>query len=427
MSDGRSSDGEPARVPARGASGQPPAPPAPPARASYDRSLAGLGTRAVHAGGHVDPVTGAINTPVYRSSTFRFDSTDELLAAQRGERPGFYTRHGNPNFAAVEAKFAALHGAEDAVLFGSGMAAFAGIVLGRLRAGDRIVAMADLYGGTRVLLEDVRSRFGIATTYAPLHDAKALAAALPGARLLVAESPTNPTLRVVDLPELGRAARAAGALFAFDNTFATPVHLRPLACGADVVWESATKALGGHSDLVAGLVAGSKAALEPVRAARKIYGAIADPETAWLLERGMKSLVARVERQSASALAIARRLEAHPLVRRVFHPGLVSHPDHALAARLLPTGSGGMVTFACRGGLDAARGVADRVRVIANAPSLGGVESVLSLPIYTSHAYLSPAERAAIDVTDDLVRLSVGLEDPNDLFADLDRALGGPR
>ncbi len=412
MTEGRPPDGVPPSVPgdvAPGATGR------------------GVGTRAVHAGAHVDPSTGAINTPVYRSSTFRFASTEELLAAQRGERPGFYTRHGHPNFAAVEAKFASLHGAEDAVLFGSGMAAFAGIVLGRLRAGDRIVALADLYGGTRVLLEDVRARFGISTTYVPMGDASALGASLPGAKLLVAESPTNPTLRVADVPALARAAKAAGALLVFDNTFATPVHLRPLGLGADLVWESATKALGGHSDLLAGLVAGSRTLLEPVRAARKTYGAIADPGSAWLLERGMKSLVARVERQSASALDIARRLEAHPLVRRVFHPGLPSHPDHALARRLLPTGSGCMVTFACRGGLAAARDVADRVRVVANAPSLGGVESVLSLPLYTSHSYLSPAERAAIDVTDDLVRLSVGLEDPDDLFADLDRALRSAR
>lgn len=429
MSHARPTDG----VPPRAGRSDPTVPPAPPggsggsAGPDVRESGSGLATRAVHAGETVDPTTGAINTPVYRSSTFRFPTTDDLLAGQRGERPGFYTRHGNPNFAAVEAKFAALHGAEDAVLFGSGMAAFAGIVLGHLRAGDRIVALADLYGGTRVLLEDVRARFGIATTYVPLSSLDALGGALRGAKLLVAESPTNPTLRVADVPALARAARAAGAAFAFDNTFASPVHLRPLALGADLVWESATKALGGHSDLLAGLVTGSRAALEPVRTARKVYGAIADPETAWLLERGMKSLVARVERQTASALAVARRLEAHPLVRRVFHPGLPSHPDHALASRLLPTGSGGMVTFACRGGLEAARGVADRVRLIANAPSLGGVESALSLPIYTSHAYLSPAERAAIDVTDDLVRLSVGLEDPNDLFADLDQALGAPR
>ncbi len=388
-----------------------------------DRSDDGPATRAVHAGEHADAATGAINTPVYRSSTFRFDSTDDLLAGQRGERPGFYTRHGNPNFAAVEAKFAALHGSEDAVVFASGMAAFAAIVLGTLRSGDRVVALADLYGGTRVLLEEVRARFGITTTYIALHDEKALRSALVGAMLLVAESPTNPTLRVADVAALGRAAKAEGVPFAFDNTFATPVHLRPIPLGVDFVYESATKALGGHSDLLAGLVAGSKQALAPVRAARKTYGGIPDPESAWLLERGMKTLVVRVERQSATSLVVARHLEAHPNVRRVFHPMLASHPDHALAKRLMPTGSGGMVTFACRGGLDAARRVADRVQLIANAPSLGGVESVLSLPLYTSHSYLSPAERAAIGVTDDLVRLSVGLEDAADLCRDLDRAL----
>lgn len=388
-----------------------------------ERPSPGNSTRAVHAGGRVDPSTGAINTPVYRSSTFRFATTDELLEAQRGERPGFYTRHGHPNFAAVEGKFASLHGAVDAVVFASGMAATSAVVFGHVKTGDRIVALADLYGGTRVLLEEMRTRFGVSTTYVRLGDEAALTRALVGARLLIAESPTNPTLRVVDIAALAVAAKAAGALFAFDNTFASPVLQRPLALGADLVFESATKALGGHSDLVAGLVAGAADVIAPVRSARKIYGAIPDPESAWLLERGMKTLVARVERQSATSLAVARHLEAHPGVRRVFHPMLPSHPDHALAARAMPGGSGGMVTFACRGGLEAARRVADGVRLIANAPSLGGVESALSLPLYTSHSYLSPAERAAIGVTDDLVRLSVGLEDVADLCADLDRAL----
>jgi cystathionine gamma-synthase len=389
----------------------------------------GPGTTSVHGGGAFDEATGAVTTPVYRTSTFRFDSTDDLLAAARGERPGFYTRHGHPNFAAVEGKFAALHGVarpECAVVFASGMAAFAAIVQAHLRTGDRVVAIADLYGGTRVLLRTLEERLGIRTTLVPVGDEAALLDALRGARLLVAESPTNPVLRVLDVPRLAEHAHAAGALFAFDNTFATPIQQQPLAMGADLVWESATKALGGHSDLVAGLVVGRKELVDPVRKARQIWGAIPDPDAAWLLERGMKTVAVRVERQSRTAAEVAAWLERHPAVSRVFHPGLASHPDHATARRLL-TGFGGMITFACRGGLEAARRVADTVRLVANAPSLGGVESLLSLPIYTSHAYLTPAERAACGVSDDLVRLSVGLEDAADLMADLDQALAAPR
>ncbi len=386
----------------------------------------GPGTRSVHAGERHDPTTGALNTPVYRTSTFRFDTTDDLRAAARGERPGFYTRHGHPNFQAVEAKFAALHGSKDAVLFGSGMAAFAGIVLGLLKAGDSIVSLADVYGGTRVLLLEVAARFGVRTTFVPLGDDAALARALPGARLLLAESPTNPCLRVLDVDALAAKAHAAGALLVFDNTFATPILQRPLAMGADLVWESATKALGGHSDLLAGLVTGRDDLLAAVRTARKVYGGILDPDAAWLLERGMKTLAARVERQGRTAAEIAAWLERDPRVSRVLYPGLPSHPDHAVARRVLRDGFGGMVTFGCAGGLPAARALADRVRLVANAPSLGGVESLLSLPLYTSHAYLSPEERSATGVSDDLIRLSIGLEDAADLRADLDQALGAP-
>ncbi|HVG94219.1 MAG TPA: PLP-dependent aspartate aminotransferase family protein [Planctomycetota bacterium] len=383
----------------------------------------GPGTRAVHDGEEPDRPTGALTTPVYRTSTFRFDTTDDLVEGAHGRRPGFYTRYGNPNFAVVERKFASLHGAEDALLFGSGMAALAAVILAHTRVGDRIVAVADLYGGTRLLLEDLAARGDVRTTYVPLADEAALAAALPGAKLLLAESVTNPVLRVLDMEALAAAARRAGAKLLVDNTFATPVGQRPLGLGVDLVWESATKALGGHSDLLGGVVAGSRALLGPVRRARQVYGGISDPETAWLLERGMKTLVARVERQGRTALELAGWLERHPAVARVWYPGLPSHPDHALARRLL-VGGGAVVTFACRGGVDAARRLADGVRLVANAPSLGGVESQLSLPVFTSHAYLTPEQRAAVGVTDDLVRLSVGLEDLADLRADLDHALG---
>jgi cystathionine gamma-synthase len=379
----------------------------------------------VHAGERRDPESGALATPVYRTSTFRFATTEDLIAGSKGERPGFYTRYGHPNFDVVERKFAALHGAEQAVLFGSGLAALAGILQGHLRPGDRVVAIEDLYGGTRGLLRECAAHFGTVVSYVPTGDPAALSKALPGARLLLLEGPTNPLLRIVDLPRCVALAKANGVLTAFDNTFATPVNQRPVEHGADLVWESATKALGGHSDLMGGLVAGRADLVAPVRTARKFFGAISDPDAAWLLARGMKTLSVRVRRQNESSLAVARGLEGRPGVSRVLHPGLASHPDHETARRLMPGGFGGMVTFACRGGAPAARAVADRVRLIANAPSLGGVESLLSLPHLTSHAALTPAERAATGITDDLVRLSVGLEDPEDLLADLDQALRG--
>ncbi len=387
----------------------------------------GPGTRSVHGGEKPDPAMGSLVTPIWRTATFRFGTTEDLLAAAKGQRPGFYTRYGHPNFEVVEHKFAALHSTEAAVVFGSGMAAFTGIAMAHLKTGDRVVALRDLYGGTRLALEEFAARFSIRTTFVPFGDMPALEAALPGAKALFAESPTNPTIRVVDCDLVAAAAKRAGALLVFDNTFATPIVQRPLVHGADLVWESGTKALGGHSDLLAGLVAGRADLVEPVRRARRLFGAIPDPDSAWLLARGMKTLAVRVDRMSRTAAEVAKWLERHPAVSRVLYPGLPSHPDHDVARRTMAGGYGGMLTFACRGGLDAARRVADSVRLIANAPSLGGVESLLSLPIYTSHAATPPADRAASGVTDDLVRLSIGLEDASDLIADLDRALSGGR
>jgi cystathionine beta-lyase/cystathionine gamma-synthase len=384
--------------------------------------MAGAGTKAVHGGEGPEQPTGSVTTPVYRTSTFKFATTEDLLAAARGERPGFYTRYGNPNFAVVEKKFAALHGAEGSVLFGSGMAAIAAVVQTACGTGDRVVAFRDLYGGTRDLLHWLEPKAGIRTTWVALRDHAALARALPGAKLLVAESPTNPMLHVVDLPAVAALCRKAGATFLLDATFAGPVNHRPLEHGVDLVMESATKSLGGHSDLLAGLVAGSADWCRRLAVTRKLVGGISDPDTASRLERSLKTLPVRVKRQNESALELAKRLEGDPRVARVAYPGLPSHPDHALAARL-GLGPGSVVTFALKGGAAAARRVADRVRLVLNAPSLGGVESLLSLPVHTSHAMFTPAERAEAGITDDLVRLSVGLEDPADLWADLDRAM----
>ena len=396
--------------------------PRPPVK--YPSAMTGTGTKAVHGGETPDEPTGSVTTPIYRTSTYRFATTEELLAASRGERPGYYTRYGSPNFAVVEKKFAALNGAEGSVLFGSGMAAIAAAVHTVCGAGDKVVAFRDLYGGTRDLLHWLEGKAGIRTTWVRTGDHVALAQALPGARLFVAESPTNPLLKVVDLPAVSALCRKAGAVFLLDATFAGPVNHRPLEHGVDLVMESATKSLGGHSDLLAGLVAGSATWCAKLAVTRKLIGSISDPDTASRLERSLKTLPIRVKRQNETAHDLAKRLEADPRVSRVLYPGLPSHPDHLLARRL-GLGFGSMVTFGVKGGAAAARHVADHVRVVANAPSLGGVESLLSLPLYTSHAMFTPQERAEAGITDDLVRLSVGLEDAADLWADIDRALQG--
>lgn len=385
--------------------------------------MSGTGTTAVHGGSGEKEPTGAVTTPVYRTSTFRFATTDALLKGARGEAPGFYTRYGHPNYRAVEAKYAALHGADDAVLFGSGMAALASVVQTWAKAGERVVCFRDVYGGTRNLLHWLGEKSGLQTTWLATGDLDGLGKALPGARLVLAESPSNPLLKVLDLPALAARCRAHRVPLILDATFAGPALQRPLAHGVEMVMESATKSLGGHSDLLGGLVAGPKARIDELMATRKLLGGIADPETAWLLERSLKTVAVRTERQATTALALAQRLAQDRRVARVLHPLLPSHPDHAIAVSTGLKGVG-LVTFACARGVAGARGVADRVRVILNAPSLGGVESLLSLPVFTSHAMFTPPERAAAGITDDLVRLSVGLEDLDDLWQDLDQALG---
>ena len=386
--------------------------------------MSSTNTTAVHGGKGPDEPTGAVSTPIYKTSTYRFESTEALLEGARGKRPGFYTRYGSPNFKTVEQKHALLHGAQDSVLFGSGMAAVAAVFQTWAKAGERVVAFRDVYGGTRDLLAFLQRQIGLETTWVATGDLVALEIALPGARLFWAESPTNPLLHVLDLPAIAAITKRHGVPFVLDATFAGPALQQPLALGADMVMESATKSLGGHSDLLAGLVCGPSERVAELRLTRKLLGAISDPETAWLLERSMKTVGARTERQAATALELAQRLAHDRRVARVLHPMLPKHPDHEVAKRTGLKGVG-LVTFGCAGGLHAARHLADHVRLIANAPSLGGVESLLSLPVYTSHAMFTPEERAAAGISDDLVRVSVGLEDVEDLWKDLDHALRG--
>ncbi|MDJ0975576.1 MAG: aminotransferase class I/II-fold pyridoxal phosphate-dependent enzyme [Planctomycetota bacterium] len=386
--------------------------------------MPGPGTTSVHGPDDGERRSGPVNTPVERATTYRFENTDALVDASHAGR-GFYTRYGHANFEPVEARFAALHGAEGAVLFASGMAAVAAVVQAFCRAGDRVAVMADVYGGTRALLDHMVERGELVLDVVPFDALDALEERLHGTRVFFAETPTNPSLRLVDVPRVAAACKATETLLVVDGTFAGPTQLRPLPLGADLVLESATKQLAGHSDVMGGLLAGSAEHVAALANARRLYGAVPDPETAWLIERGMKTLDVRARRQAETAGRVARWLDGHDAVLEVRYPGLEVHPQHALLERL-GAGPGAMLSFRVTGGGDGARRVIDALELIANAPSLGGVESLASLPRFTSHAHLTPEERTALGVTDDLVRLSVGLEDADDLIDDLDRALRAP-
>jgi cystathionine beta-lyase/cystathionine gamma-synthase len=384
----------------------------------------GLGTRCVHGGDQGDPF-GSPHTPVYNTTTFAYGSTQGLLDVVEGRKPGaLYTRFGsNPSLRSLEAKLAALEGAEGALAFSAGMAAEAALFFGHGRSG--VVCLGNAYGGTLELLTDQLPQLGVATHLLWADEPEPLVDRLErhlaeGARLVFFETPTNPSLEVFDIAEISERAHSYGALVAVDNTFATPVNQQPLALGADLVMHSATKYLGGHSDLTAGAVMGPTDLLEPIGAWRKSLGQAPSPETASLLARSLATLEVRVQRQNATAERLARALEGHPRVRRVLYPGLAEFPDHPLAARQM-AGFGGMVSFE----VDAedAREVVDRLQLFAIAPSLGGVESLATQPVTTTHHGVPEESRRRLGITPAMVRLSVGLEDPEDLLADLEQAL----
>lgn len=380
-------------------------------------------TRAIHAGESKHGVGVPVTTPVFRTSNFTFASTAEMKRWAEGKSKAFiYTRHGNPTLAVAEAKLAALENAEAAVVTASGMAAISSALLSLVKAGDEIIASRQLYGGTYRLLRDVLPRLGIRVHLIDTDLGGVDRLANERTRVLYVETPTNPTLRLVDLRKAAAWARRRGLVSIVDNTFASPVFQKPLAEGFDLVVHSATKFLAGHSDLIAGAVAGSSRLVQPVREMMISLGGSMDPGVGYLLIRGMKTLEARVLRQSKTALLIAKFLDQHRKVARVHYPGLPSHPDHRLAKRQM-RGFGGMLAFDLKGGLPAARAFSDRVRVFLLAASLGGVESLIVLPIYTSHHQMGPKELAAAGVKPGMVRVSVGLEDPQDLLADLQQAL----
>ena len=380
-----------------------------------------IATLAVHAGSP-EGANAPITTPIVQSTTFRFESAEAVQRYARGEGGLYmYSRDENPTVRAAEQAVAQLEGAEACVLFGSGMGAMTSAVMALASGGDEVIASTALYGGTYKLLRDVLSRFGVR---ARMVEPEALAAscAQGGARLCVFESPTNPTLRVLDVAAVTRSCKAAGIQSLIDSTFAPPLLQRPLALGVDLVMHSATKFLNGHSDHLCGVIAGRRELVEEVREIARKLGAVLDAQVAYDLLRGLKTFAVRVERQCASALAIARWLETQPAVKRVWYPGLPSHPDHDLARRQM-AGFGGMVTFSV-GTREKAFRFWDRLELIARAASLGGPETLTSLPVLFSHTGYSAEELRRAGVDEGMVRMSVGLEDPEDLIADLRQALG---
>jgi cystathionine beta-lyase/cystathionine gamma-synthase len=383
----------------------------------------GLDTRAVH-GPHVGE-PGAMSTPIVHSATFSFASLDDMIAAQEERSAGaFYQRQGHPTIHATEERLAALEGAEAALLFPSGMGAIGSTFLALLKTGDHVVCVDPCYGGTQALLAWGKERFGWDHTFVDGRKPEAWAAAFrPATRLLHLESPINPTLACFDVAAAARLGHERGAVVTLDNTIASPVGQRPLALGCDLSLYSATKSLGGHSDLLAGVAVGSRAALDPVYEARKVFGPIAEPTMAWLLERSLKTLPLRVRAGNANALELARRLQREPEVAQVFYPGLPDSPSHAIAARQMTNGFGPLLSFEVRGGADAALRVVNSLRVIRHGASLGGVESLAALPAYTSHMMIGPEGRRRAGIPDGLVRISAGIESVDDLWADLRQAL----
>lgn len=369
-------------------------------------------TACVHAGSRVDPATRGINTPIYTSSAF------EYLDGEARPYPRYFN---TPNQLAVVEKLCALEGAEDGIVLSSGMAAISSVLLAFLGAGDHAVVQDEIYGGTHAMVTGHFERLGIAFTLA-LPEPSALARAItPKTRLLYIETPTNPLLTILDLRAVAAAARERGVLTAIDNTFASPVNQRPLALGVDISLHSGTKYLAGHSDLCCGAVLGSRAAMERVRRTCLSLGGSLDAQSCALLERSLKTLALRVQRQSANALAVAAALASHPRVSRVNYPGLPSHPNHAVA-RSQMSGFGGMLSFELAGSVDPDRFLHE-LRLIRPALSLGGVESTICAPATTSHAKVTAEVRRRLGISDGLLRMSVGIEHADDLVADLAGAI----
>jgi methionine-gamma-lyase len=395
-------------------------------RVMKNKSTRKLGpqTQAIHGG---EPnrrgVNGPIVTEIIRSSTFTFSSTEEMKLWAEGKNKAYiYTRYGNPTLTVAQKKIAALEGAEAAIVTSSGMAAISSSLLAALKVGDEVISTAQLYGGSYRLMRDIFPNMGIKVHQVGTDLAGLETLVNARTKVLYVETPTNPTLRLVDIHKAVAFAKKHKLVSIIDNTFATPVLQNPIALGYDIVVHSATKALAGHSDIIAGVSVGNAHWMERVRQMIIYLGGSMDPGAAYLLIRGIKTLGVRVERQCQNAMAVAKFLERHPKVARVHYPGLKSHADHALAKKQM-RGFGGMLAFDMKGGLPAARRFCDRVRLFLMAASLGGVESLVILPLYSSHYNMSAEELRRAGVSPGTVRVSMGLEDKADLIEDLKQAL----
>ncbi|AKF08117.1 Cystathionine gamma-synthase [Sandaracinus amylolyticus] len=378
----------------------------------------------MHGGEPRDRASDSLAEPIVQTATYTFASTSALVEYMEGkvEREE-YGRYGNPTVRTLEQKMAALEGTDDAVAFSSGMSAVTTAILALVKSGSHVVLFSDCYRRTRQFVTSFLDRFGVTSTLVPPADVDAMQAALtPQTRLVISEAPTNPYNNVVDLRRVAAICRERRIRTMIDATFATPVNLRPAEHGIDLVVHSATKYLSGHNDVLAGVVAGPNGLVSLVRDLRHVLGGVLDPHAAYLVHRGIKTLAVRVKQQNASALALAQALEGHPRVRRVWYPGLASHPHHAVAKELM-TGFGGVVTFAVKGDLASVGRFVDACRIPRIAPSLGGVESLIEQPALMSYFELSTEQREAVGISDDLVRYAVGIEDTDELVADVLRAL----
>lgn len=387
------------------------------------RSLS-LDTQAVWAGEEESLVQGATQVPVVYSAAYGYPDVDAWLDVAHGRTPGhIYSRDSNPTVHAFEEKIRQLEEADAATSFATGMAAVSCVLFGLLSPGDRVVSVKDSYGGTNRIFLDFLPRFGIGVELCDTTDHEQIEAAVSkGCSVLYLETPTNPTLKVVDIARLAAAGHAVGATVVVDNTFATPVNQSPLALGADIVLHSATKYLGGHADVLGGVVCGPADLVQKIHHYRQIVGSSLDPMVAYLLIRSVKTLALRIGRQNESALRIARWLEEQPVVSVVNYPGLPSHPGHEIAVRQM-RGYGGMLSFGLEGGFEAVKRVLPRLKLAHRAANLGAVETVAGPPATTSHVECTPEERAAMGIPEGLIRYSVGIEDTDDLIADLEQAL----
>ncbi|MGC9373139.1 MAG: trans-sulfuration enzyme family protein [Thermovirgaceae bacterium] len=382
-------------------------------------------TQCVHTGTHPEPVTGALSTPIYQTSTFAFRNADEGARRFKGEEEGYiYTRLGNPNHTAVEEKIAALEGAEAAAVAASGMGAIASALWTALSAGDHIIAARSLYGCTHTLINHQFPRFGIETTFKDLRDLQSVKAAMkPNTKVIYCESPANPNMDIADIEALAGIAHEGGAILMVDNTYCTPFVQRPISLGADVVVHSATKYLNGHGDVIAGIVVGKKEFIHHVKAEglKDITGATLSPFDAYLLLRGMKTLHVRMPRHCETALMVAKFLEERPEVKKVWYPGLDSFEQKALAEKQMKY-YGAIIAMDLQGGYDAGKTFIENTHLWTLAVSLGDAESLIQHPASMTHSALCDEELAEAGIDKGLIRLSVGLEDPEDLIEDLKNA-----